>query len=98
MPAPGDLPDPGVTSVSPVAPALQADSLLLSHLGRWIICDMTLDTSRQLESESDIRFMEVLDIQKNATQMQLKKGSTPKLKLARLAYLQVIWLNSFPWG
>lgn len=40
--------------------------------------------------------MEVLDIQKNAT--QLKKGSTPKLKPAHLAYLQVIWLSSFPWG
>ena len=29
--SPGDLPDPGIEPVSPVAPALQADSLLLSH-------------------------------------------------------------------
>ena len=29
----GDLPDPGIQPVSPVSPALQADSLLLSHLG-----------------------------------------------------------------
>ena len=32
-PSPGDLPDPGLEPVSPVAPALQADSLPLSHLG-----------------------------------------------------------------
>ena len=32
-PSPGDLPDPGIEPVSPVAPALQADSLLLSHQG-----------------------------------------------------------------
>ena len=30
-----DLPDPGIEPVSPVAPALQADSLLLSHWGRF---------------------------------------------------------------
>ena len=30
-PPPGDLPDPGIKPASPVAPALQADSLLLSH-------------------------------------------------------------------
>ena len=32
-PSPGDLPDPGIEPVSPVAPALQADSLPLSHRG-----------------------------------------------------------------
>ena len=32
-----DLPDPGIEPVSPVAPALQADSLLLSHWGRFAI-------------------------------------------------------------
>ena len=30
-PPPGDLPDPGIEPVSPVAPALQVDSLPLSH-------------------------------------------------------------------
>ena len=30
---PGDLPDPEIEPMSPVAPALQADSLLLSHWG-----------------------------------------------------------------
>ena len=30
---PGDLPDPGIEPVSPVTPALQADSLLMSHQG-----------------------------------------------------------------
>ena len=32
-PSPGDLPDPGSKSVSPVAPALKADSLPLSYQG-----------------------------------------------------------------
>ena len=31
FPSPGDLPDPGIESMSPVSPALQADSLPLSH-------------------------------------------------------------------
>ena len=31
-PPPGDLPDPGIEPMSPAAPALQADSLLLSRL------------------------------------------------------------------
>ena len=33
MPSPGDLPDPGIEPETPVAPALQADSLPLSHQG-----------------------------------------------------------------
>ena len=33
MPAPGDLPDPGIEPVSPVSPALQEDLYPLSHLG-----------------------------------------------------------------
>ena len=33
FPSPGDLPDPGVEPKSPMAPALQADSLPLSHQG-----------------------------------------------------------------
>ena len=32
-PSQGDLPDPGIKYASPAAPALQADSLPLSHLG-----------------------------------------------------------------
>ena len=32
-PPPGDLPDPGIKPTSPVAPALQADCLPLSHRG-----------------------------------------------------------------
>ena len=32
-PPPGDLPDPGIEPESPEAPALQVDSLLLSHQG-----------------------------------------------------------------
>ena len=37
FPIPGDLPDPGVESMSPVSPALQVDSLPLSHLGSPIL-------------------------------------------------------------
>ena len=33
FPPPGDLPDPGIEPASPVAPELQADSLLLNHQG-----------------------------------------------------------------
>ena len=33
FPAPGDLPDPGIEPVSPPSPALQVDSLSLSHQG-----------------------------------------------------------------
>ena len=33
-PPPGDLPDPGMAPPSPVAPALQVDSLPLSHQGK----------------------------------------------------------------
>ena len=40
-PSPGDLPDPGIEPVSPEAPALQADSLLLSHQGSQYICICT---------------------------------------------------------
>jgi len=37
-PPPGDLPNPGIEPPSPVAPALQADSLPLSHQGspHWL--------------------------------------------------------------
>ena len=33
LPAPGDLPDPGIEPVPPVFPILQADSLPLHYLG-----------------------------------------------------------------
>ena len=33
LPPTGDLPDPGIKPSSPASPALQADSLLLSHQG-----------------------------------------------------------------
>ena len=33
FPSPGDLPDPGIEPEPPVAPVLQADSLLLSYKG-----------------------------------------------------------------
>ena len=33
FPSSGDLPDPGIKLESPVSPAFQVDTLLLSHLG-----------------------------------------------------------------
>ena len=36
--APGDLPDPGIEPTSPVAPALQADSLPLYHSHQGSLC------------------------------------------------------------
>ena len=41
--SPGDLPDPGIGPTFPVAPALQADSLLLSHWGRLGIKEFFLN-------------------------------------------------------
>ena len=49
-PFPGDLPNPGIEPVSLVAPAVQADSLLLSHQGSLNLSltkfksDLDLDT------------------------------------------------------
>ena len=34
IPSPGDLPDPGIKTESPVAPALQADTLPTEPLGK----------------------------------------------------------------
>ena len=35
---PGDLPHPGIEHLSPAAPVLPADSLLLSHQGNVCVC------------------------------------------------------------
>ena len=37
FPPPEDLPDPGIKPTTPVSPALQADSLPLSHQGSHIL-------------------------------------------------------------
>ena len=37
FPPSGDLPNPGIKPASPVSPALQADSLMLSHLRSLLI-------------------------------------------------------------
>ena len=45
-PPPGDLPNPGIEPASPAAPALQVDSLLLSHRGSPVYgCHMTYNDS-----------------------------------------------------
>ena len=46
FPSPGNLPDPGI---KPTSPALQVDSLLISHLGSLsVLCEFSLkgDLSR----------------------------------------------------
>ena len=44
FPGPGDLPNPGIKSVSPMSPALQADSLPDKPLGKfWIINYQTMN-------------------------------------------------------
>ena len=42
FPPPGDLPDPGIELASPESPALQVDSLLLSHWGRPMVARQML--------------------------------------------------------
>ena len=57
FPFPGDLPNPGIKPLCPVSPALQGDSLPLSHQGRpkplclsfyllfmWLVCSLNLFT------------------------------------------------------
>ena len=53
-PSPGDLPDPGIEPVSLVAPALQADSLPLSHQGRalYSLCIVSFIKSAILQSNN----------------------------------------------
>ena len=41
MPPPADLPDPGIEPVSPATPALQVDSLPLSHQESPHVCIYT---------------------------------------------------------
>ena len=38
LPSPGDIPDPGIKSVSPVSPALAGGSLPLCHLRSQRVC------------------------------------------------------------
>ena len=48
-PPPGDLPNPGIEPESPASPALQEDSLLLSHRGnprKWILKKITKHTHK----------------------------------------------------
>ena len=42
MPSSRDLPNLGIEPASPVAPALELDSLLLSHQGNPLMYDNTL--------------------------------------------------------
>ena len=56
FPTPGDLPDSGIEPVSPVSPALQADSLPLSH---WeSLRELKLSKSKtQLTLSSNFHFL-----------------------------------------
>ena len=46
FPPPGDLPNPGIKSTSPVSPALQVDSLLTEPWGK-----LTADEHRRLRQD-----------------------------------------------
>ena len=50
-PPPGDLPNPGIKPESPASPALQADSLLLSHQGSPNFLDTALKILESHKSE-----------------------------------------------
>ena len=43
FPSPGNLPEPGTESASPVSAALQADSLALSHQGSSIFLELNIE-------------------------------------------------------
>ena len=55
-PSPGDLPDPGLETVSPVALALQADSFTTEPLGKPLDFitgpDIMLDVSSKMNANS----------------------------------------------
>ena len=52
---PGDLPDPGIESTSPVSPAWQVGSLPLSHQGRsWTTPFMDEETEAQEDTGSPV--------------------------------------------
>ena len=55
FPPPGDLPQPGMEPVSPVSPALQADSSLLSRQGSPI------NVEYNLSAKVSMSFKEILD-------------------------------------
>ena len=49
-PSPGDLADPGIEPMSPVAPPLQADSLRLSHQGSKSTAAAAAATAKPFQS------------------------------------------------
>ena len=49
FPPPGDFPNPGIELEPPAAPALQVDSLLLSHCGSPLNCLMIHNRNRSGE-------------------------------------------------
>ena len=49
---PGDLPDPGIELASPGAPALQTDSLPLSHRGSLLMAEVKRSASGSVVSHS----------------------------------------------
>ena len=55
-PPPGDLPNPGIEPASPVTPALQVDSLPLSHQGSPVlatVCETDISTAPFTEEEAE---------------------------------------------
>ena len=54
MPSSGNLPDPGIEPMSPAAPALQVDSLLLSHQGN-LSAEVQVDSWKEWQEQKFYR-------------------------------------------
>ena len=54
MPSSGDLPNPGIEPAFPVAPALQVDSLLLSHQGSPMLRGISLKYLQQVSQDPQV--------------------------------------------
>ena len=54
-PPPGDLPDPGIKLLSPVAPALQEDSLPLSHRGSPLLLEVRGTPSQGTDPRTSVQ-------------------------------------------
>ena len=63
----GGLPDPGIEPSSPVSPALQADSLLLSHRGSpdvlaYLQLKLSTKSPDKVARHNNFKFSEILNV------------------------------------
>ena len=75
-PSPVDLPDPGIEPMSPVPPALPADSLLLGHQRSGILFSKICESGRRMRSLQKSA-VNILDCrQKKKKKLSLTEGET----------------------